>query len=166
MPIANQDIARVFAREIAAVRAEVLGYPDDETLWREVPGLPNSSGTLALHLAGNLRHFIGLGIGGSGYVRDRPMEFSTRGMPRAEVAALLDAAATEVSAALAKAPADMLDVAPPIPFGNNKSMPLPLGLLHLLSHLAYHLGQMDYHRRSVTGDKTSVGAMDHMQLAT
>ncbi len=166
MPITNQDLAKVFAREIAAVKAEVLGYPDDETLWREVPGLPNSSGTLALHLAGNLRHFLGAGIGGSGYKRDRPVEFATRGTSRAEVAALIDAAASEVSAAFAKAPANLLEVMPPIPFPGDKQLPAPLGILHLTAHLAYHLGQMDYHRRSVTGDKKSVGAMDFQPLTT
>jgi hypothetical protein len=156
--------AKAFARDIASVKAEVLAYPDDEALWRAVPGLPNSGGTLALHLAGNLRHFIGAGIGRSGYVRDRPAEFATRGTTRADVAAALDAAAREVADALAAAPADLMAVAPPITMPNGALLPMPLAMLHLLTHLAYHLGQMDYHRRMVTGSTAGVGAMDFAPL--
>jgi hypothetical protein len=32
-------------------------------------------------------------------------------------------------------------------------------LCHLLSHTGYHLGQLDYHRRLVTGVNTLVDAM-------
>ena len=32
-------------------------------------------------------------------------------------------------------------------------------LLHLLSHLSYHLGQIDYHRRMVTGANVTVEAL-------
>ena len=165
MPIQNAQLARVVAREIAAVKAEVLGYPDDASLWTELPGLPNSGGTLALHLAGNLRHFIGRGMGGSEYVRDRDAEFKTRGISRTDVAALIDAAATEVAAAFATAPADFVDLAPPMQMPNGAKIQMPVGVLHLMAHLAYHLGQLDYHRRSVTGQVAGVGAMDIMKLA-
>jgi hypothetical protein len=30
-------------------------------------------------------------------------------------------------------------------------------LLHLATHLAYHLGQIDYHRRVVTGGESLMG---------
>ncbi|MBI3790845.1 MAG: DUF664 domain-containing protein [Gemmatimonadetes bacterium] len=156
--------ARVFARDIATVKAEVLAYPDDASLWRALPGLPNTGGTLALHLAGNLRHFIGAGLGGTGYVRDRKAEFATRGTTRAEVAALLDAAAAEVAAAFAKAPASALDAAPPVTMPNGAQLTMPMALLHLMTHLTYHIGQMDYHRRAVTGDATGVGALDFAPL--
>ena len=165
MSISHTQLAKVFARDIAAVKAEVLAYPDDASLWLEVPGLPNSGGTLALHLAGSLRHFIGAGMGASGYVRDRAAEFATRGTSRTEVAALVDAAAVEVAAAFAHAPADFLDVAPPVTMPNKLVLSVPNALLHLMAHLAYHLGQMDYHRRTVTGEKTGVGAMDFTSLA-
>ena len=165
MSITHEQLAKVFARDIASVKAEVLAYPDDASLWVEVPGLPNSGGTLALHLAGNLRHFIGAGVGASGYVRDRTAEFATRGSSRREVAAILDATAAEVGAAFAKVPANFLAVAPPVTMPNKLVLSVPNALLHLMAHLAYHLGQMDYHRRSVTGDKTGVGAMDFSTLA-
>jgi hypothetical protein len=39
-----------------------------------------------------------------------------------------------------------------------------LALLQFLSHLAYHLGQIDYHRRVVTGDGTSANAISATDL--
>ena len=37
-------------------------------------------------------------------------------------------------------------------------------LVHLASHLAYHLGQLDYHRRVVTGTRTGVSAVAAQEL--
>ncbi len=37
-------------------------------------------------------------------------------------------------------------------------------LLHVAVHLAYHIGQVDYHRRLVTGDTSGVDAMSPVAL--
>ena len=39
-------------------------------------------------------------------------------------------------------------------------------LIHLVSHFAYHLGQLDYHRRLVTGDGRGTGAVQAAELPT
>ncbi len=39
-------------------------------------------------------------------------------------------------------------------------------LIHLATHLAYHLGQIDYHRRIVTGEAGQVGAIPVNELHT
>jgi hypothetical protein len=39
-------------------------------------------------------------------------------------------------------------------------------LIHLVSHFAYHLGQVDYHRRLVTRDARGVDAIRPGELAT
>jgi hypothetical protein len=39
-------------------------------------------------------------------------------------------------------------------------------LIHLVTHLGYHLGQLDYHRRLVTGQGTAVGTMAVPELTT
>lgn len=150
------DLARIFARELASLRAEILAYPDDTTPWTVPPGAPNSGGTLVLHLCGNLRHNIGAGLGGSGYVRDRDAEFSTRGVSRAELAALVDVTAQEVAHAFASLPPGRLDGTMGVA---NTTLPVPRALLHLATHLAYHLGQVDFHRRLVTSDARGVGAL-------
>jgi hypothetical protein len=39
-------------------------------------------------------------------------------------------------------------------------------LIHLVSHFAYHLGQLDYHRRLVTGSPIGVDAIRAAELGT
>ena len=148
----------VMSRELAAVSRTVAAYPDDESLWRELPGAPNSGGTLVLHLAGNLRHFVGAGLGGSGSTRDRAAEFNARGVPRSELLELMDVTAREVDRALASVSPDHLASEHALPAGGwlvrNDEL-----LLHLAAHLAYHLGQLDYHRRIATGQREGVQAL-------
>ncbi|MCC6928213.1 MAG: DUF1572 family protein [Gemmatimonadaceae bacterium] len=150
------DLSLVFARDLNALRAEVLAYPDDASVWAAPSGVPNAGGTLVLHLCGNMRHFVGAGLGNSGYVRDREAEFSTRGTSRAELAALIHITIAEVTLALQSCPAARLGESMQL---GPASIPIHRALLHLATHLAYHLGQLDYHRRIVTGDGQGVGAM-------
>ena len=45
-------------------------------------------------------------------------------------------------------------------------MTVPTGewLIHLATHLGYHVGQIDYHRRIVTGDATTLDVMSVREL--
>ncbi len=160
-----QDLSTLFLRDLDGLRREIELYPDDGSLWAEIPGLPNRGGTLALHLAGNLRHYVGAVLGGSGYVRDRPLEFSARDLPRAEVLDRIAAARREVQAALdalrerdANDLKDALDADFADPLGG-RAISTRLFLVHLAMHLTFHLGQIDYHRRAATGDSTSAGVI-------
>jgi Protein of unknown function (DUF1572) len=155
-------LARLFARDLGSLRAEVMAYPDDTSMWVLPEGAPNSGGTLVLHLCGNLRHFIGAGLGNSGYVRDREAEFNTRGKSRAELAALVHITAAEVALALQHCDPARLDDTMAV---GPSTLSVRAGLLHLAVHLGYHLGQLDYHRRIVTGDASSVGALPIAPLA-
>lgn len=159
------SLAALFARDLAALRREVEAYPDDEHPWREVPGLTNAGGTLVLHLAGNLQHYIGAVLGQSGYVRDRPAEFSRRGVPRRELTAELDRAARAVADTLERLNPARLQEPFPEPLANHRFITADL-LIHLAVHLGYHLGQVDYHRRAVTGSPSTVGAMALPELAS
>jgi hypothetical protein len=142
------ELKTVLLKDLAALRREVEQYPDDAALWRPLPGIANAGGNLALHLAGNLQSFIGAQLGGSGYVRDRDWEFAARDLPRARVLQEIDAAAKAVEAGLAALDPATLDQEFPLPMGG-KRMATGQFLLNLCSHLAYHLGQLDYHRRMV-----------------
>lgn len=156
-------IARFLARELRSLRRELEAYPDDASLWALPPGLPNAGGTLALHLAGNLRHYVGALLGGTGYVRDRPTEFAARGVPRDAVIAEVDAAAADVRATLPRLTA--ADLARPYPEAiRDVEMETGAFLLQLLVHLGYHLGQLSYHRRLVTGDARGVDALNPADL--
>ena len=152
------DLSRLLARELATLRDELLAYPDEHDIWAKPAGVPNSAGNLAMHLAGNLRWFIGAQFGATGYVRDRDAEFARRDVPRAELIAMVEAAADEVTRTLATLDPSRLDETYPLEVGGLR---LPTGrfLLHLEGHFAYHLGQVDYHRRIVTGNAVSVGAL-------
>lgn len=145
----------VLLRELAAMRRSVEAYPDDDAPWAERPGLPNTGGTLVLHVAGNLQHFVGAVLGASGYRRDRDAEFARRGLSRAALVAELDAAMGAVERALA---AGALPDAYPARIGD-RTVATESWLVHLATHIAYHLGQLDYHRRVVTGDARGVGAL-------
>jgi uncharacterized damage-inducible protein DinB len=153
----------LITRELRAVRRELEAYPDDASVWQVVPGVPNTGGTLALHVAGNIRHFIGAIVGRDGYVRDRDAEFSRRDVSRADLIAGLDAAIQSVERALGPASADLLRGAYPEPVAK-RTVAAADFLIHLVAHLAYHLGQLDYHRRVVTGDPRGVDAVSVREL--
>jgi len=120
-----------------------------------VPGISNAGGTLALHIAGNLRHFLGGVVGGVPYVRDRDAEFSNRTATKSELVELMEETRKAVSATIPKLSNDVL--AQPFPLQiAGRTVSTADFVIHLASHLAYHLGQLDYHRRAVTGERAQV----------
>ena len=145
-------------RELAGVRRTVEAYPDDASVWATMPGLPNAGGTLVLHLAGNLQHYLGSVLGQSGYQRDRGAEFSRRDVPRPQLLAELDAAKRAIERGIDATSDDALATPYPELIAGRTVLTGDF-LLHLATHLAYHLGQLDYHRRAVTGDQRSIGAI-------
>ena len=153
----TEDLRTILLRDLGALARELEAYPDDATVWRLPEGVPNSAGTLALHLAGNLHHYVGAVLGGSDYERDRDEEFGARGLPRTELLARIDAASAAVDRVLRDLEEVRLSETFPADFPHGR---LHTGrfLLHLSTHLAYHMGQVDYHRRLVTGDGTGVEA--------
>lgn len=158
-------VAGILDRDLQTLRREVEAYPDDRSLWQSVPGISNPAGTLALHLTGNLQHFFGAKLGGSGYLRDRPAEFARRDVPRAELLREIEAARSAVRTGLADLSHEQLAADFPETIAGVR---VTTGdyLIHLTAHFAYHLGQLDYHRRVVTGNETGVGAMRPTELSS
>lgn len=154
-PSLRESIGRLLERDLQTLQLEIAAYPDDDSLWRTVPGIANAGGTLALHLVGNLRHFIGAILGGSNYVRDREREFSERGLTRADVCARVAETQREVARVMHALDPARLDETFPITVLET-SLVTSVFLLHLCTHLTYHVGQMDYHRRITTGQATTV----------
>jgi len=142
------DFARILDRDLGSLAEQIETYPDDAGVWRSGGSIKNSAGTLALHLVGNLEHFVGAVLGGTDYVRDRDAEFGERDVPRGEILERIDHCRAVVAEALAALPDEAL--AEPYP---GRTPPMLEGasthlfLLHLAAHLAWHLGQIDYHRR-------------------
>jgi hypothetical protein len=158
-------IAAILDRDLQALRREVEGYPDDRALWQAVPGIVNTAGTLVLHLTGNLQHFLGAQLGGTEYVRDRPAEFARRDVPRAELLREIDAARSAVRKGLGHVSEEQLAADFPEIIGGARFTTGDY-LVHLTTHFAYHLGQLDYHRRVVTGNESGVGAMRTAELSS
>ena len=150
-------------RELRSLRRELQRYPDEASLWSTPAGLPNSAGTLALHIAGNLQHYIGAQLGESGYVRDREREFSARNVPRSQILAEIDAAEQAIRTTLPRLTPEQLAADYPETVGGVR-LRTDAYLLQVTVHLAYHLGQIDYHRRMVTGDAIGVGAIATAEL--
>ncbi len=159
------DLLVLLRRDLRCFSREIELFPDDATLWRTLPGIANSSGNLALHVAGNLRHFVGAVLGGSGYRRQRDLEFTQREGSRAELVALLADTEAEVEAGLRGLTSEALEQAYPVAVGGSHPRSTQLFLLHLAAHLAFHLGQIGYLRRGLTGDPTSAGGMGLEALA-
>jgi uncharacterized damage-inducible protein DinB len=143
------ELAALFRRDLARLVRQHEAIPDAD-LWRVVPGVSNSAGNLLLHLNGNLREYIGRHIGGVAYQRDRPREFAATDVPRAELASALAELATLVPGVL-----EGLSVARWDEMFPENVLGTPLTnrqfVVHLYGHLNYHLGQIDYLRRVLTG---------------
>ncbi|HJR15651.1 MAG TPA: DinB family protein [Gemmatimonadales bacterium] len=161
----QESIAAILDRDLRALRREVEAYPNEQALWQEVPGIANVAGTLVLHLAGNVQHYVGARLGQTGYIRNRPAEFTRRDVSRAELVREIEAARAAVRSALSGSTVPNLEAEFPEVVGSAK---VNTGdyLVHLATHFAYHLGQIDYHRRVVTGQGTTIDAMRPSDLSS
>jgi uncharacterized damage-inducible protein DinB len=156
-------IGGMLTRDLRAVQRELQAYERESDLWKRPDTIPNSAGTLAVHIAGNLRHYVGAVLGGTGYVRDRPAEFSRRDLPRADMLREWDTTVADVGAVMSRlTDAQMAATFPEAVAGKHASTADML--IHLATHLAYHLGQIDYHRRLVAGNVASIGAVSPTEL--
>ncbi len=156
----------MYLRDLKAVDAEIAAYPDDASLWLVAPGISNSGGVLALHLAGNLRHFVGAVLGKTGYVRNRDAEFGARNVPRQQIGADLAATIDEVMGTLDNLNDTDLGADYPILIGSEKlRVRTSDWLVHLAAHLGYHLGQIDYHRRLLTPNPLATDNLSLRELS-
>jgi uncharacterized damage-inducible protein DinB len=152
------DVALILTRELDGAAREVHAFPDDASLWNAAPGVTNSAGNLALHVAGNLQHFVGALLGGTDYVRDRDAEFGRRSGTRAAVVEELARAREVVASVLPSLPESALEATlthPMLP----GPVPAQRLLVHLCAHAGFHLGQIGYLRRVLTGENRSVGPL-------
>lgn len=144
------ELAALYNRDLTRLIQQLQAFPDDATAWRTLPGATNSAGNLTLHLEGNLREYIGRQLGGVAYQRTRPQEFALTGIPIADLVTRIEA----VRALVPKVIASLSDEQMRATFPENVLGP-PITtqqfLTHLHSHLNYHLGQVDYLRRILTG---------------
>jgi uncharacterized damage-inducible protein DinB len=136
----------LFERDLQKLTTEIELYKDEANLWLVKEGIGNSAGNLCLHLIGNLSHFIGATLGNTGYVRHREDEFSLKDIPRQDLITNIENCRLIVKTTLQKLiVADLEKIFPQNVF--DKPITTQMMLMHLATHLTYHLGQINYHRR-------------------
>ena len=152
LPPDLDHIRHILTRDLDALSQEVRETPDG-LLWKGVPGFTNSVGTLAIHLCGNLRHFIGHEIGGDGFVRDRNAEFSGDPLPKATLLTEIQTAQNAVDSTLSALPAVQLDEPMPNPPPHHRGRSIRFFLMQLSCHLSRHTGQANALRRILTAQQ-------------
>lgn len=142
----NDSLISLFERDLEKLKEEISLFITEDDLWITPGSINNSPGNLCLHLCGNLKHFIGATLGKTGYVRERDKEFSLRNVPREELLKNIDETKNVVLQTIPKIDGQTLNSKYPIDvFG--KEMTTEYFLIHLTTHLNYHLGQINYLRR-------------------
>ena len=130
-------------RKLAGVVRELAAPLSDEQFWAKPFPFGNSFGNLVLHLTGNLDYYIGAQIAGTGYVRDRPLEFSQAARPsKAEVLRKFDEAIEMVLGAIGSQSAD--DWSKEYTAVGADARERFHMVMQCATHLHHHVGQMMY----------------------
>ena len=141
-----KSIKSLFIRDLNRLKKEINLYSSEENLWVIDKEISNSGGNLCFHLIGNLKTFIGRELGDTGYVRQRDLEFSAKNIPRIELLNEIDETISIIESTISKLSDEDLSNDYPLIVFKGK-MTVGYFLIHLHSHLNYHLGQINYHRR-------------------
>jgi hypothetical protein len=138
-----------YSKYLNQLKEEISLYENEDDLWKLSGDLKNTPGNLAIHVCGNLKFNFGAVLLNNSYVRDRDSEFARKNVPRGEIIKEIEETKEIVSEALNKLSRD--DLNKPFPgkvYGDEGT----IGdlILRISLHLAYHLGQINYHRRILT----------------
>lgn len=138
----------LFHRDLNKLISEVKQYKSESDIWKINGQINNSAGNLCLHLVGNLNTYIGRELGKTGYVRNRELEFSSKDISRQELIQMVENTIEIINQTLDHFDENLLEAEYPILVLDNKTS-TEFFLVHLATHLAYHLGQVNYHRRLI-----------------
>jgi hypothetical protein len=139
-------LKKIFLRDLGKLITEIELYQSEQKIWYVEKQINNTAGNLCLHLIGNLNTYIGAELGQTGYVRDRLLEFSARNIPRAQLIKNIDETMLMMETVFNKLMEEQLaEEYPQEVLGGRVTT--GYFLTHLATHLSYHLGQINYHRR-------------------
>lgn len=141
-----ESLKSLYNRDLNKLKFEIESYQSEESIWEIDKSISNSGGNLCLHLVGNLNTYIGAELGKTGYIRNRELEFSLKNIPRTELIEKVESTIKMIDSTLDKLSQEDLEKDYPTEALGYK-MTTGYFLIHLLSHLDYHLGQINYHRR-------------------
>lgn len=141
-----ESIAKLIDRDLTKLAQEIEQYPNEQSIWTVKPGIKNPAGNLCLHLCGNLQHFFGAILGETDYIRNREHEFAASYIPSNDLLKEIETTRMAVKETLESFKPSLLLKEYP-----EKVFDYPVTCMHffthLTSHLGYHLGQVNYHRR-------------------
>jgi uncharacterized damage-inducible protein DinB len=144
----NTSVLIILERDLSKAIAELQAFQQERNMWKLHGKINNSAGNLALHISGAVNHFIGAVLGRNGYKRNRETEFNERSMPRDEVISKIHEAIDTIKSVLPSIEEDEMQQEFPEKIGS-QTLSIGFFLIHLISHVNYHLGQINYHRRLV-----------------
>ncbi len=145
----KEALIEIYERDLNKLKDEINSYADEDKLWIVNAEISNSAGNLCLHLIGNLNHFIGTTLGKTDYVRNRDGEFASKNVSRRELINDIEKTIETVNVALNNLTDEDFDGNFPVE-KHGETVKMDFMLLHLLTHLNYHLGQINYHRRLIS----------------
>jgi uncharacterized damage-inducible protein DinB len=143
----------LFNRDLKRLIAELEQYKTEADIWKLNGEIKNSAGNLCLHLVGNLNTYIGSVLGKSGYLRNRDLEFSLKDIPREELVQMVGNTINMINETFDDFDESNLEIDYPVLVFETKTTTAYF-LVHLATHLSYHLGQVNYHRRLVGNNIT------------
>ena len=141
-----ETLRLIFNRDLLRLKAEINSYKDESKIWIVENNITNSAGNLCLHLIGNLNTYIGAEFGKTNYVRNRELEFSLKNISKKDLIDKIENTIFVVEMSLKNiSEKDLKNEHQILVF--DKKTTLEFLLVHLTTHLTYHLGQINYHRR-------------------
>lgn len=142
----TETLRSLFKRDLTRLKTEIESYQSESNIWIIDKGIANSAGNLCLHLIGNLNTYIGANLGQTGYIRHRDLEFSLKGVPKQELVQKIEETIEIVDKTLSKLTPGQLEADYPFLVMETITS-TEFFMVHLGTHLTYHLGQINYHRR-------------------
>lgn len=149
------EIARLFLEQSAIKMRRMADYVStclnlltEEQVWLRSSENVNSVGNLVLHLCGNVRQWIGHGIGGQEDIRQRDAEFAAKDGPKAEIAALFEKTVADGAAVIRNlSPERLTEHITP----QGREVSVLDAIYQVTGHLQEHAGQIVFATKQMTG---------------
>src|SRR5437016_432283 len=149
----EQTFLKFSADKLDQLRGRIrdcVGRLDEYQIWLRHAENENSVGNLILHLAGNVRQWIGYGVGGQPDIRERDSEFAARGgQDKSALLARLDQNVDNAVAIIRGLAHDQLTREATI---QKYAVTIMEAIYHIIEHFAGHTGQILFATKLMTGE--------------
>lgn len=147
----STDLSDLYRRDLSRLIQQIEAFPSEGMLWQTVPGITNPAGNLILHIEGNLREYIGRHLGLLAYSRNREHEFAAGAILRNDLLERIKECRRSIPSVIEALNKEALDSQYP-EVVLERALSIKGMLIHLYGHLNWHLGQIDYLRRTLSGN--------------